>query len=117
MTNYKQLNSILRVYNKNYLVDIEQWGGKRLSGNDLTQFNSDFDEINAYFMQALADGNIVNLPKITETFDTSIGQLSVVIGYQYSMKDNFSKHPKLIYWQNIMSQDPDITYYPEEIIS
>ena len=117
MTTYRQLNSILKLNDKNYLVDVQTWGKRRLTGEELQQFNADFDEIDSYFNQAVADGNIVNYPSITENFNTSVGSYNVVIGHQYTMVNDYPKHPKLIYWQDRMSQDPDIIYYSEEPIS
>jgi hypothetical protein len=117
MIKYRQLNSILNLNGKNYIVHITSWAQQRLNEQDLNQFNLDFENFLIYVNQAVADGNIVILPNITETINTSVGPIKIVIGEQFLIKEGFPQDSGYAFWQNKMSQDSAIIYYPMEIIS
>lgn len=116
MIKYRQLNSILNLDGKNYVVHITGWAQQRLNEQELAQFNIDFESFLLHVDQAVANGDIVKLPEITETINTSVGSIEIVIGEQYLIKEGFPQHPEYAFWQNRMSQDSEITYYPMEII-
>lgn len=116
MIKYKQLHSLLHVDGKNYIVHVSEWAKMRLSEPELSQFRQDFATATANINQAVADGNIVLLPNLTETLRTGIGDVEVIVGEQYLIKEDFPREDKYTFWQNKMSQDPAVTYYPEEII-
>lgn len=117
MIKYRQLNSILNLDGKKHIVHITSWAQQRLNEQELAQFNIDFENFLLHVDQAIANGDIVKLPEITETFNTSVGLINVVVGEEFLFKDGYQQDSKYAFWQNRMSQDPEITYYPMEIIS
>lgn len=95
------------------LVSEEEWGQKRLTGDDLTKFTNDMEEAFAPFIADLNAGKII-VEDLVELVTTPSGQtMEVVTGKKISFPGATSKyqfHQKFYEWADVMKQDPNLSY-------
>jgi len=115
MAEYKQLHSILNLNSKNLAVDLQTWGNLTLTGDDLTQFQSDITAVANDIQPYIIAGNIV-FTTVNETVTTLEGDnLSIVVGITNTRSPDLPPDSRLEYWSQRMAADPNITKYNPEV--
>jgi hypothetical protein len=113
MVQYKQLFSILHKDGKNILVDVINWGEETLSGELLTQFRADMQEIAANVHIQIESGDLV-VEELTGTINTAQGiTTSIPIGFLFTWSNQRISNEIYEYWQTQFSADPNVEYQPE----
>lgn len=117
MITVRFLHPLLKKDGKKYSVGIDVWAKTKLSPERYQEFESDLTTFQAYQDEQVQLNRLIQLPNPTETFTTSDGSSIIIdVGYLYQIVPDFVYHPKFEYWLQCMSEDPDIIYYPREII-
>jgi hypothetical protein len=117
MINVRFLHSLLKKDGKKYVIGLEQWAETRLSPERYQEFLTDVAAFQAYQNEQVQLNRLVQLPNLTESFTLSDGNsITIDVGYRYQIVPDFVYHPRFEYWLQCMSEDPDIIYYPREII-
>ena len=117
MTRYQRLKSILHKNGKNYSVDLQEWAVASLSGDQLQQFLADEKELNEYFRDQMIAGNLTHVSDITEEVITPEGSVSIVVGIEFTLSENYVIPPKEQFWFDLMSKDPAIIkFHTHQII-
>jgi len=118
MAEYQQLYSILELNGKNHAVNLQSWGNLTLTGNDLTQFQTDMANIDTDYQPYINAGNIVVRP-INETILTSESiNLTIPVGTLTTRSEDLPIDTRIVEWAQRMQSDPKIVKYnPETRIS
>ena len=117
MITVRFLHPLLKKDGKKYSVGIDVWAKTKLSPERYQEFESDLTTFQAYQDEQVQLNRLIQLPNPTETFTTSDGSsITIDVGYLYQIVPDFVYHPQFEYWLQCMSEDPDIIYYPREII-
>ena len=112
MVTYKQMYSILLKDGCKYPVNITQWAETTLTGSDLAEFQNDSKEIIPFFLNLIDNGILTRTP-ITETVNTTNGNVTITMGWLYTWQDQKIHHAKEEVWQSRFAADPAVTYNPE----
>lgn len=116
MKNGKLLHSVLRKDDKNYAVNLNDWGNLTLQGDELAQFRLDIIELTTHLNNAISNGDLIVTP-INETITTQSGQtISILVGFDFSQTDNYVRPQLEIDWYQKMSQDPNIIRFNDREI-
>jgi hypothetical protein len=109
-------HALFHVVNENgekVLVNEQNWGQHRLTGDDLARYQADMEEAFAPLLDDITTGKIV-VTDLTEEVTTASGQrVTVKIGDKLTFPGATSKyefHPKFYEWGDIMRQDTNTTY-------
>jgi len=117
MITVRLLHSLLIKDGKKYCADFDFWAKTRLSPDRFQEFMSDLTNIQAYQEEQVQLNRLVQMPNLTETFTMSDGTtVTIDVGYLYQIVEDFVYHPRFDYWLQCLSEDPDVIYYPREII-
>jgi hypothetical protein len=117
MAKYRRLKSILFKNNKKYAVDLNEWAEQTLQGADLDQFNSDMAEL-TIFWETMMLNNKLLVTDITETLSYNSGSITVVVGEEFTIADDYVFPDKETEWYNRMAADPSIIKFNDkELIS
>jgi hypothetical protein len=117
MVTVKQLDSIYNTPDgKKILVNVFNWGNIALSGDELAEYEIDKKSMTEYYYDHIEKG-IFTLSPVKETVTTSSGDtMDLRIGYIYILPEDYVQHPKYEYWNLKFQSDPNVEFYPEEII-
>jgi hypothetical protein len=116
MKNGKLLHSVLRKDDKNYAVNLNDWGNLTLLGPELVQFKLDIVELTTHLNNAIASGDLTVTP-INETITTNSGQtITITVGFDFSQTDNYIRPELEVEWYQKMSQDPNIIKFNDREI-
>ena len=117
MITVRFLYPLLKKDGKKYCVSIQDWAKIKLSPEQHQEFKADAETFAAYQNEQIQLNRLIQLPDLTETFTISDGtSTTITVGYMYQIVPDFVYHPRFEYWFQYMSEDPDIIYYPREII-
>jgi hypothetical protein len=117
MITVRFLHSLLKKDGKKYSVNIDVWAKNKLSPERYQEFKADAATFEAYQNEQIQLNRLIQLPDLTETFTISDGtSITITIGYMYQIVPDFVYHPRFEYWIQCMAEDPDIIFYPREII-
>jgi len=115
MKKYKNLRSILNLDGKNYAVDLLTWGYRTLTGDALTQFRLDMDDIKKINEQQVINGEL-SFTEMFETLTTSeSNEINFFVGVILEKSENYVDDPRWISWSLQMSQDPKVIVFNPEI--
>jgi hypothetical protein len=116
MKNGKLLHSVLRKDDKNYAVNLNDWGNLTLLGAELVQFKLDIIELTTHLHNSITDGDLTVTP-INETLTTESGHtITVTVGFEFSQTDNYTRPELEVEWYQKMSQDPNIIKFNDREI-
>lgn len=100
--------SILTLDGKNYLVDLNQWGYYRLTGDELTEYSAVMAEFDRY-TELIVQQNIYTITSIFEEINGTKIEVGVYITRPVDHK--FPMHDSIMYWVNRMRDDPAVTTF------
>ncbi len=103
---YTQYYSTLSFNGKEILADTFKWGLMTLSGDRLTQFETDFEEITDFMMNS---GKFSRENVYSASLDQNGNK--IIIGERFFYQDTYFAHEKFLHWQNEFRNDPNVITY------